>query len=239
MQSPRLNLLGPVTLTGTTGKRPQRPGLALELVAFLALNPSDDAHGVTEALWPNTRIRPQTRRLTLLRARNWVGHRADGSPWVCLASEDGYRMAEGFEVDWHDFVDLAPAGSLPQTRTEDLVQAMQLITGRPLSAVPPTRWVWTELLHQEIVEHVQAVAVELLTRPEFSSPARVTAVTARALEVDRSHEGLWCAHLEAFIRTGATHRLASALGSAQIHLDGFDLAPSTVELLQRASRALA
>lgn len=237
MQSPRLHLLGDVHLQGANGQAPTKSAVALELVAFLALYPSDTPHALDEALWPGTRANPNTRRQTLLRARKWVGTQPGGAPWVCHA-EEGFRMAEGFEVDWHDMVDLAPPGALATTDTSDLATAVKLIGGRPFAGVNPVRYVWAELLHQQIVEHTQAVAVELLSREGFTAPGRVLEVTTRALEVDVSHEGLWCDHLTALMRTGNTHRLRSALGRAHAHLSGFDPSPATVQVMQDADLAI-
>lgn len=238
MEAPAIRLLGAVELRGASGKSPRGPGRLLECVVFLALHPNQSPQPLEEALWPYQRVTAQTRNMTLYRARNWLGTKADGAPWVCHVEEHGYRLDPAVTVDWHQMLALA-GPDVQATPTEDLRSALSLVQGRPFSAVDPTKYGWADMTHQRIAEVTNAITAEYLHRLADAPPLQITWATSRSLAVDPSNERTWQAHLTALLQLGHPTRLQQAAHSAELHLGSLgSLSPVTLDLLDQAkSRA--
>jgi hypothetical protein len=60
------------------------------------------------------------------------------------ARRGGYRLSDSFETDWDKFRDLSRRGLAdPETSIDELKQAMELVSGLPLSNVPADRYAWS------------------------------------------------------------------------------------------------
>ena len=188
--SPRLHLLGPVQLLCAPGPRPRAPERVLELVAFLSLHPWHNSQLLDAALWPSKRITAATRNVPLSAARSWLGTDENGHPHVGLVAEDGYALHD-VETDWAHFQRLTGAGAA-QCSTPQLLQALDLVTGQPLSGVNPVRYTWAERDKQLMISAICQVALEVCRRALHDADMRTLALAAATgLQVDPADETLW------------------------------------------------
>lgn len=202
--APVIRILGPATLEGVTGKRPQAPELTRDLVVFLALHPSDSHEMLDQALWPDARIRTGYRCKVMNQARTWLGTTAGGQPYVSLVQDQGYRLHPDAVLDWHQFLALAPYP--PAASTAQLTSALQLVRGRPLVNVNPVRYAWADVDVQLAIAAIADTAHELTTRALRSRQPRIANwASAIGTTIEPANEQLW------------RDRLLAAHASAQPH----------------------
>ncbi|MEV4212571.1 LysM peptidoglycan-binding domain-containing protein [Micromonospora sp. NPDC049662] len=135
--SPRVAILGPVTVEAPGRVPSERVRFYAEIITYLAARGERGAttDAFDEALWPGHQVKPASRRVDVSRARRWLGQTADGEPWLPDATSDRrYRLREGYLLDWHLFRRLRSRGeSRGPAGTGDLRQALGLVRGAPLA----------------------------------------------------------------------------------------------------------
>lgn len=239
-EGPRILLLGPVRVSGVDDSViPGRVQRATELAAYLATHPGVGRHQLDEAMWPGRRIERATRNPFVSRTRQWLGRRTDGHPYLPLVADGGeYRLSADVGCDWYDLRREAPHALAHIDDPDELQRVLELVQGRPFSAVSDKAYGWADALTQRMV----ALLVDLFhllacRRLEFGDLPAAAEAAARGLSIEPVSEllhrdAIAVAHLagdpEALAR--ATARLER---SAQVLDLGDDLEPDTVELLHR------
>ena len=204
--APVLRLLGPLEVRNATGPRPQSPGRALEIVAYLALHPGSNEHAFSAAIFPGERAdggKLGAKRNTYMRAaRRWLGEAPDGHPYVGLVPDVGYRLAEDMPIDWAIFTDLI-GPSIHRADTSSLRTALGLVDGRPMSGIDASRYAWAQTDISEMIAAIADVAHELATRAITAGDVR-TAVWAaeKGLDVEPVSEALWRDRITAAYQAG-------------------------------------
>ena len=204
--APVLRLLGPLEVRNATGPRPQSPGRALEIVAYLALHPGSNEHAFSAAIFPGERAdggKLGAKRNTYMRAaRRWLGEAPDGHPYVGLVPDVGYRLAEDMPIDWAIFTDLI-GPSIHRADTSSLRTALGLVDGRPMSGIDASRYAWAQTDISEMIAAIADVAHELATRAITAGDVR-TAIWAaeKGLDVEPVSEALWRDRITAAYQAG-------------------------------------
>ncbi|GGM23787.1 LysM peptidoglycan-binding domain-containing protein [Dactylosporangium sucinum] len=133
---PRIGVLGPAAVEAPGPAPDQRRLFHAEIIVFLAQRGSRGATGaqLSEALWPDQRVKDASRRVAITRARRWLGDTAAGTPWLPeMGSDRVYRLEPGYLLDWHLFRRLRSRGeSHGPAGVKDLRAALELVRGAPL-----------------------------------------------------------------------------------------------------------
>lgn len=250
LRSPRLQLLGPVTVLNPQGEAPSNAQQwnsqrlrAIELIAFVATHPEASTEQVHDALWPGSdpaRGTSSRNRLTTA-ARRWLGKDRAGHSYLVPATKGVYALTDTFASDWDEW--LALIGTDPTTATtENLVRALGLVKGQPISGVKEKYYVWAETLRQEMIAAIGDAAHELATRAlreGNTRNARLAAAIGRM--VDPINEVFWRDALRAEHMAGdsaGVERLVTQLEHAltQIDPDYAEPEPETEELIEQLRR---
>lgn len=250
LRSPRLQLLGPVTVLNPQGEAPSNAQQwnsqrlrAIELIAFVATHPEASTEQVHDALWPGSdpaRGTSSRNRLTTA-ARRWLGKDRAGHSYLVPATKGVYALTDTFTSDWDEW--LALIGTDPTAATtENLVRALGLVKGQPISGVKEKYYVWAETLRQEMIAAIGDAAHELATRAlreGNTRNARMAAAIGRM--VDPINEVFWRDALRAEHMAGdgaGVERLVTQLEHAltQIDPDYAEPEPETEELIEQLRR---
>lgn len=231
-QPPTVRVLGPVTIDSPTGAPCQSPGRATELIAFLALHPWDNSQLLDQALWPGRRVTATTRNHITMAARTLLGVDDHGRPFLPLAHQAGYRLADDVECDWLLFQDLLTGGPA-RASTAQLRTALQLVTGQPFSGINPVRYAWAETDRTEMIAAIADSATELAERALRTKDLRTADwATAKGLQVEPIHEGLWRQALITAANSAVPGRLATTTARLHATLDPIGgIEPETSKLL--------
>lgn len=231
-QPPTVHVLGPVTINSPTGSTCQSPGRATELIAFLALHPWDNSQLLDQALWPARRVTATTRNHITMAARTLLGVATDGRPYLPLAHQAGYRLDDDVTCDWLLFQDLLAAGP-ERASTAQLRTALELVQGQPFSGINPVRYGWAETDRTEMIAAIADTATELAERALRSRDLRTADwATAKGLQAEPIHEGLWRQALITAANSGVPGRLATITARLHATLDPLGgIEPETSQLL--------
>ncbi|WP_284745920.1 LysM peptidoglycan-binding domain-containing protein [Amycolatopsis sp. RTGN1] len=162
--APAIRLLGPVSLIGVdpAAVEAKKINRLTELAAFLSLHPGANADEISRQLGTDTAPwSAATRQGYISRLRTWLGRDADGELYLpnVDARRGGYRLSDSFETDWDQFRDLSRRGLAdPETSVDQLKEAMELVSGLPLSNVPSDRYAWSSWIQREMIDAVVEVA---------------------------------------------------------------------------------
>lgn len=203
LRPPVVRILGPVELDVASGvdMQPSHQRQATELISFLAFTPGASGADISAALWPTREPNLSTRRSAVSRARRWLGTDADGHEHLprYWSTDDGaqvdqetagYRLL-GVTTDWTTFLELV-GDDVTSTPLPHLVQALNLVRGRPFEGVAARKYVWAETLMQEISSSIVDVAHEVARRALTTgdvSTARFAAQVGRL--ADPADERSW------------------------------------------------
>ncbi|GEN78988.1 LysM peptidoglycan-binding domain-containing protein [Actinotalea fermentans] len=151
----RVELLGPVLITGLPHQAGHLSRRSTELLVYLALRGRATGPELDEALWYGERIDSQTRNSLVYRTRQRVG--ADVLPVV---GADGiYRLGGAATTDWSDFQRHARRGlAAGLDGIDDLRSAMNLVRDRPLLGVRDADYTWAEHDVQHMISTIADVA---------------------------------------------------------------------------------
>lgn len=233
-----VRLLGPVEVHSGAGRTTRPPARTREIVAYLALMPGLSEQAFSEALWRGERptgekIRNK-RNQYLARARSWIGATTEGRPYIGYVDDIGYALDPATSVDWWRFREHLGDG-LAEASDQDLAAALKLVTGRPLSGIDPTRFVWAESVAGELIDAIGDVACELATRALHTGDTRIAIwAIEKGLLADDAHEALWRLRIAAAVQAHASVRDVVARMHASLDDDTGDLAPETLALINAA-----
>lgn len=154
----RINILGPVEVTGTAAEGPLGDK-QVELLVYLAVRGKATAHQLDDALWPGRRVDRLTRNSFIYRTRSHVGR-----THFPVKEHDHYALADCVRTDWDDFTYLAQRGlGAGANGIDDLDAALALVRDRPFLGIDPRTYTWADTLIQEITTAIADVAHCLAT----------------------------------------------------------------------------
>lgn len=165
MAAPRIRVLGDVQIEADQ-PRPPMWRRAREIITFLALRPDSSEAAFTEAIFPGEMRSPKLRqrRNEYLRvARRWMGDDENARPWIPLVAEGSYTLRAEVDVDWARFTALVDGDPAART-TKELLAALALVKGRPLTGIEEDHWEWAQALKTEMCWEIAGVSRELLER---------------------------------------------------------------------------
>lgn len=219
---PLVRLLGSVEIQDATGKRPRSPGVATEIVAYLALHPGRGHQAFDAAIWPGKRLTANTRNAELSHTRNWLGTADDGHPYIAIVEDDVYKTASDLRCDWTAFQEYIGA-SLATADDADLVAALKLVDGQPLTPPSRRRMDWADRDKTAILAAVADVAHELATRAlRLRDHVTATWAAQTGLEAEPVAEFLWRDLLLAIHASGDRERLAETVARLHITMEAID-----------------
>ncbi|MER6499208.1 hypothetical protein ABT218_07390 [Streptomyces sp. NPDC001455] len=241
--SPAVLLLGPIDIKGTSGRiDSSRRSAAIELTAFLALNPGVDHHAIDAALWPGRRVDKGLRNPVISRTRSWLGKGLDGKahlPRVQDTGDSRYRLSSAVTCDWARFQRLARTGLAQHDEDGDLAlrRALALVRGRPFTGIDPQRYAWAEPVIQEMISAIVDVAYELSTRCREANdiPGALWAAQRGLLAAEESemlHRQIFLAHHTAGDIAALREAAARLAHINEQLLGGVDMEAETAELLR-------
>ncbi|WP_336054024.1 LysM peptidoglycan-binding domain-containing protein [Streptomyces sp. CA2R101] len=242
--APDILLLGPVSLTGATGRYDSaRAAPSTELAVFLYLNTDVDHHAIDAALWPTSTVHKSMRTSVVSRLRSWLGQDADGAYYFPrLQDTEGhrYRLSPSVGCDWTRFQRFAAAGLHDTSEDGDLAlrRALSLVRGRPFSAVDRQRYSWAEPLMQEMCEAIVDVALELSDRLREAgdTTGALWAANCGLLAAEESeplHRAVFRAHHKAGDTTALREAAARLVRiNDELGGEGVDMDAETAQLLR-------
>ena len=249
-RAPAVQLFGPVTVLRATGPEPvvvkdgravaNHVGRATALVAFLACTPQGaTTEQVGAALSPVRRLSPSTIWSLASRTRRWLGNDHDGVPYYPRTPDAGaHRLNPAVRTDWSRWLELV-GDDAAATPSERLVEALELVSGRPFDGVVERHYAWAEPLRQEMTAAVVDVAHEVARRALGSGDADTARWASRVgRRVDPVNELLWRDGLRAEYLAGnreAQRRFVDQLLALADDLES-DLEPETERLLAELER---
>jgi hypothetical protein len=245
---PLIRVLGPVDIIGAKGSADSKHlRTVTEIAAWLVLHPGLDHHALDEAIWPGRTVSRQTRNPWISRLRALLGSAPDGSkylPSIATTSDARYRLAEPVTSDWQQFQELTAKGlAATGDHADDLLRAaLDLVRGRPFSAVPPRRYVWAEHLAQDMIAAVVDAAATLGERRlAVADPRGALWATTKGLDVAPEVEHLHRIQFRAHHALGDREGLERAAAQLEQLCDelGSDMEEATVELLRSLLAAAA
>ncbi len=224
--APRVQVLGPVQITGPTGTSGDtRSRRTSELLAYLALHPGATAAELDEVIGGGDRVPAATRNTAISRARAWLGKDPDGQPYLLpYQAGDGYRLCPQVRTDWDDFLHHARGGlAAGPAGTADLTAALALVRGRPFAGTAPGTYDWAEATTQEMISTITDVAHVLArTHLDTGDPAAAAAAAAAGLTVDPCNETLYRDAITAAGQRGDTEEIHRLANNLHAHLDQID-----------------
>jgi LysM repeat protein len=158
---PWLQVLGPVEIHGATGNIEQkRSEVCRRLAVFLALHPN----GTPGTVIDDTLVITSSYRLSVLsRLRSWLGEAPDGDDYLPAAVGKKYRLHADFRSDWDHFNELIKAG-INASPTRNLVEALKLVKGRPMSSGTPQLYSWASYHSDQISAKIRDTALLVAER---------------------------------------------------------------------------
>ncbi|QCX82281.1 LysM domain/BON superfamily protein (plasmid) [Streptomyces sp. YIM 121038] len=191
--TPRIQVLGPVTISGVAASK--HGTREAQLAALLHLRPGRDADALCADMDPSSPWSPETLNARLGGLRRSLGNDPDGNPYVPrrAVKSDPFRLSDKICCDWHAFHKTAeqelPRGApgLPL-----LEEALDQVRGRPFGAQTLP---WSEPLQQEMAMRIVAVAHTVATHRLHKGPHHDLTLARRAistgLEADEYSELLF------------------------------------------------
>lgn len=164
-EAPRIAVLGPVRLE--RAEHPPRRAKMLELIVWLELHrPGAEIDTAATALWPERAPAPRTLWTLTWGARQALGNRPDGEPY--LPRYERLCLDPAVTSDWRDFQSLADSSD-----PGDWHHALGLVRGRPFAEVD---WPWT--VTEGWAAAMESQIVDLAAKASDASIARDDLATA-------------------------------------------------------------
>lgn len=237
LHTPAVLMLGDIDLTGVTEGEiaASHRDQALELIAYLSLNPHADTDAISTALWPDIEVKATTRKSAVSRARKLLGAGQDGRPYLphtTTSSTGNPYELRGITSDWAIFSQLR-GNDVTTTPLKQLLQALSLVRAAPFSRirtgrsrVRPGRYTWAELHIREMTAAIIDVACEAAHRAMTEGRPRAAAQAAEAgLRVSHDDERIWRYAIRAAVQTGDTSRVEQLVTDLTAHLADLEVDP--------------
>lgn len=194
-----------------------------ELAALLALSDGLSSHELSAAMWPGLVTegkKANSRRNGLVsKLRHWLGTNEEGQEYL-PKKIDLYRIAA--RTDWDVFCDLA-GEDVHQASTEQLVAALELVQGQPISGIADKRYVWADTVRQTMICKIGDVAHEVAARAlESGDPRRARHAASVGLTVDPISEVHWRNAMRAEYQIGDSEGVERLITQLEDHLTSVD-----------------
>ncbi|CAM3422376.1 LysM peptidoglycan-binding domain-containing protein [Occultella aeris] len=252
--APVVRLLGGVDITGVDESvlsgTPTHLSQAVEMIAYMVLNPGATTAELTRDLWPDREAKASTRQSAVSRARRLLGTNDAGEPYLSLTGTDplgnSYNVLPQVRSDWDNFNELR--GDDPTTvPLDDLRKALALVRGTPFSRVRAgqgrvraNRYLWADRFAYEMTASITDVACETARRALLEGKPKLAAEAARAgLRATRDEERTWRYAIRAHIQLGdhvSVEELVEDLTTQLTDLE-VDPEPETNQLLDELDRS--
>lgn len=165
LEAPRIRVLGPVRLEGA--EQPPRRAKMLELIVWLTLHPPGaDLDTAATALWPERAPAPRTLWTLTWGARQALGNRPDGEPY--LPRYERLSLDPAVTSDWRDFQALASSADPGEWH-----RALGLVRGPPFAEVD---WPWA--VTEGLAAAMESEIVDLAAKASEAAFARDDLATA-------------------------------------------------------------
>ncbi|MFJ5218711.1 hypothetical protein ACIP98_28820 [Streptomyces sp. NPDC088354] len=188
--APRINVLGPLEVSGITGAG--HGAKVAALAALIYLKPGRNADTLCTAMDPASPWSTRTlqSRLSDLRAR--FGTNAQGEPYL-PRPKAGYAFHPAVRSDWADFQQAATRALAagPVAGLAGLEEALAMVRGRPFDGQEQP---WAASVQQEILSRIVDVAHTLATWHTTGDTPDLDAARAavlRGLDIDETAEVLY------------------------------------------------
>ncbi len=244
--APYVRMLGPVDALNVPEKL---PGRGVEMMAYLLLHGGQvPGAQLQKAFWPDTLDQADANNARQLakHLRNVMGADPDGHKLLPEGRKEiGFVIHPAIRSDWDDFRSLI-GPDLKTTPNENLIAAIRLVRGQPLT--PPTNrrgwWVWRAPAEEAMIAAILDAADELahraLRRGEFDQ-ARFAARIAQS--ADPLNEAGWRLELEAAMRAGSAAEFSRVIDELYARPGGgdpdYELDEATQQLIDSAPAKLA
>lgn len=224
-------VLQPPHSTQEPGPREKRLN---ELTVFLQHHPWASTADIIASVYGGAASeKTVTQQLSLLRARLGVV-RPGGPKALPPMSDGGYRLDNAVRSDWMEFERLVEI-LVETTPTPNLIAAMDLVTGPPLSRIPPKEWAWTKDLREELRDRVPAAAVALARRHHDAKRFGAAVEIARkGLWYDNVRQDLWQVALGAALDGHDKDAFRALRGQFLATVAGPDRDPEVFDLTRQA-----
>lgn len=230
LRYPRVHVLGTVELEAPAGTElaEKDRSQALELIAYLALNPGATNEQLSAALWPGREAKNATRNSAVSRARRWLGADNSGMPHLPIATTSetfGTYSLTGVSSDWQEFLAIVgpDAASAP---TAALRQALDLVRGKPFDGARVGKYTWAEPHVQEMISSIVDVAHEVARRSLMGGDVRGAKwAAAVGLAVTNDDERLWRDAMKAEWLGGDQRTLWDLVRRCYDHFQDLDVTP--------------
>ncbi|CDO91261.1 hypothetical protein AWC29_00910 [Mycobacterium triplex] len=224
-------VLQPPHSTQEPGPREKRLN---ELTVFLQHRPWARADDIIACVYGGAASeKTVTQQLSLLRARLGVV-RPGGPKALPPMSDGGYHLDNAVRSDWMEFERLVEI-LVETTPTPNLIAAMDLVTGPPLSRIPPKEWAWTKDLREELRDRVPAAAVALARRHHDAKRFGAAVEVARkGLWYDSVRQDLWQVALAAALEGHDKDAFRALRGQFLATVAGPDRDPVVFDLTRQA-----
>lgn len=165
-----VRVLGPVDVQNASDVLGARRRIT-EVIVYLAMHPEGSSgEALSTAVWPDRRVPTQTVANRLSEARRMLGVTSSGQSR--LGRVAGRHVLQGVDTDWHRFETLT--GS--EADLSSLLQAIELIRGRPFEGLSETGWALLEgyiaTMEARISEVATRAATAALDRGEIDVAER-------------------------------------------------------------------
>lgn len=224
-------VLQPPHSTQEPGPREKRLN---ELTVFLQHHPWASTADIIACVYGGAASeKTVTQQLSLLRARLGVV-RPGGPKALPPMSDGGYHLDNAVRSDWMEFERLVEI-LVETTPTPNLIAAMDLVTGPPLSRIPPKEWAWTKDLREELRDRVPAAAVALARRHHDAKRFGAAVEIARkGLWYDNVRQDLWQVALAAALEGHDKDAFRALRGQFLATVAGPDRDPAVFDLTRQA-----
>ncbi|MFF3214157.1 LysM peptidoglycan-binding domain-containing protein [Streptomyces sp. NPDC002886] len=213
----RIDMLGPLHITGGTGSTHAHTTRTTALAALVHLRPGRSTEYLCKAMDPANPWKTRTLHSRLAELRSEVGTTHDGLPLLPRPKDGrGYTFHRSVTSDWELFRKLASRGLAagPKNGIADLESAMALVRGKPFDGRNLT---WAEPVIQEMQSRITDTAHTLaLWHTDGPDPDLDAARRAiqQALEIEETSELLYKDLLQIYRaadNTAALHRTIARL----------------------------
>ena len=231
-----LLLLGPVGLSGTSGRPPSRAvGQCVEYCAWLLANPG----ATSTTMLRDLIVAEGTRRSNMSRLRGWLGRDEAGQPYLPDAYTGRITLDSRVTSDWEQ-LQLLLSGGVNLAPDASLRRALALVRGEPLGDVA-FQWHWAEQLRADMVSTI-VDAVCVLADRAIARSDHVVALWSigRGLVAAPGDDQLLVRRIDALMvagRTDEAHQLVVSLNRG-LRDAGRDLAPELARRLHLALGAM-
>lgn len=232
-KAPLLKILGAVELLNTATEAPARSKRRCqETLLYMIEHPGCSTADIANAFV----IAPNSVKQNVSYLRTWLGNDDNGDAYLPNGI-GGYRPNPLITTDWH-VAEALFTGGVNRASTDNLVSALNLITGAPFEGVTTGAFAYAEPLRMRIIQALTDAALALTDRALDTNDLDLARwATGKAMTLDPHSEALATARIRTEYQAGnvsEVDRLQRQL-HATARANATDLCPETEEVLRRVA----